>query len=112
MRAGRTRWKIENETINTLKNHGYEFEHNYGHGCEHLSTIMACLIMIAFLIDQIEMLSCSVYKAAVNVQQSIKDFRDGVRSCLKNIIFPDWMSLYVMFIHGLDMERGPPYNSR
>ena len=30
MRAGRCRWKIENETFNTLKNQGYNFEHNYG----------------------------------------------------------------------------------
>ena len=30
--AGRARWKIENETFNTLKNLGYNFEHNYGHG--------------------------------------------------------------------------------
>ncbi len=29
MRAGRSRWRIENETFNTLKNQGYNFEHNY-----------------------------------------------------------------------------------
>jgi len=28
MRGGRSRWKIENETFNTLKNQGYHFEHN------------------------------------------------------------------------------------
>ena len=27
MRMGRARWKIENETFNTLKNQGYNFEH-------------------------------------------------------------------------------------
>lgn len=32
MRVGRSRWEIENETFNTLKNQGYHFEHNYGHG--------------------------------------------------------------------------------
>ena len=37
MRAGRARWKIENETFNTLKNLGYHFEHNYGHGKDHLA---------------------------------------------------------------------------
>ena len=36
MRAGRSRWKIENETFNTLKNQGYNFEHNYGHGYSNL----------------------------------------------------------------------------
>jgi hypothetical protein len=41
MRGGRSRWKVENETFNTLKNQGYNFEHNYGHGNKHLSTILA-----------------------------------------------------------------------
>ena len=35
----RARWKIENETFNTLKNQGYHFEHNYGHGEQHLSVV-------------------------------------------------------------------------
>ena len=30
--AGRARWKIENETFNTLKTKGYNLEHNFGHG--------------------------------------------------------------------------------
>lgn len=37
MRGGRARWKIENETFNTLKNQGYNFEHNYGLGKQHLA---------------------------------------------------------------------------
>ena len=32
VKGGRARWKIENETFNTLKNQGYNLEHNYGHG--------------------------------------------------------------------------------
>ena len=28
MLIGRSRWKIENETFNTLKNQGYHFEHD------------------------------------------------------------------------------------
>lgn len=53
MRAGRSRWKIENETFNTLKNQGYRFEHNYGHGHENLSCIFSHLMLLAFLTDQI-----------------------------------------------------------
>jgi len=49
MRGGRARWKIENETFNTLKNQGYQFEHNFGHGKENLTTIFALLMMLAFL---------------------------------------------------------------
>jgi len=31
VKAGRSRWKIENEGNNVLKNHGYNLEHNFGH---------------------------------------------------------------------------------
>lgn len=47
--AGRTRWKTENAHNNTLKNHGYYLEHNYGHGKQHLSTLMATLILLSFM---------------------------------------------------------------
>ncbi len=53
MRIGRSRWKIENETFNTLKNQGYHFEHNYGHGKNHLSSTLAILMLLAFETDQI-----------------------------------------------------------
>jgi hypothetical protein len=62
MRAGRGRWKIENETFNTLKNQGYNFEHNYGHGERHLATALVILMMLAFLIDQIQQLCCSSFR--------------------------------------------------
>ena len=52
MKAGRTRWKIENETFNTLKNQGYNFEHNFGHGEKNLCSVFAMLMMLSFLIDQ------------------------------------------------------------
>jgi hypothetical protein len=47
-RGERARWRIENETFNTLKNQGYHFEHNYGHGYQHLSVVFAVLMMLAF----------------------------------------------------------------
>jgi hypothetical protein len=53
MRIGRSRWKIENETFNTLKNQGYQFEHNYGHGKKNLSTVLAYLMLLAFHTDQL-----------------------------------------------------------
>ncbi|HEY5869577.1 MAG TPA: hypothetical protein VI542_29115 [Candidatus Tectomicrobia bacterium] len=52
MRGGRARWKIDNETFTTLKNQGYNFEHNYGHGEQHLSVVFAIVRMLAFLVDQ------------------------------------------------------------
>jgi hypothetical protein len=63
-KAGRTRWKIENETFNTLKNQGYEFEHNFGHGYKHLSTNLIYIMMLAFLSDQLQALGCPNFKRA------------------------------------------------
>ncbi len=63
MRGGRARWRIENETFNTLKNQGYHFEHNYGHGYQHLSVMFAGLMMLAFLVDQVQQLCCPLFQA-------------------------------------------------
>ena len=63
MRGGRARWKIENETFNTLKNQGYHFEHNYGHGTQHLSVVFAMVMMLAFLVDQTQQLCCALFQA-------------------------------------------------
>jgi hypothetical protein len=63
MRGGRARWKIENETFNTLKNQGYHFEHNYGHGEQNLSVVFAMLMMLAFLVDQAQQLCCALFQA-------------------------------------------------
>jgi hypothetical protein len=63
MRGGRARWRIENETFNTLKNQGYHFEHNFGHGYQHLSVVFARLMMLAFLVDQVQQLCCPLFQA-------------------------------------------------
>jgi Resolvase, N terminal domain len=38
--CGRARWKIENETFNVLKTKGYHIEHNFGHGEQHLASVL------------------------------------------------------------------------
>src|SRR5712691_1971709 len=63
MRGGRARWKIENETCNTLKHQGDNFDHNDGHGEQHLSVVLAMLMMLAFLVDQTQQLCCALLQA-------------------------------------------------
>ena len=63
MRGGRARWKIENETFNTLKNQGYSFEHNYGHGQQNLSVVCATVMMWAFLVEQTQQRCCALLPA-------------------------------------------------
>ncbi len=63
MRGGRARWKIENETFHTLKNQGDQLEHNVGHGYPPLAVIFALLMMLAFLVDQVQHLCCPRFQA-------------------------------------------------
>jgi hypothetical protein len=65
-RGGRSRWHIENETFNTLKNQGYHFEHNFGHGEKNLSVVLAFLMMLAFLVDQAQQLCDPLFQAVLN----------------------------------------------
>lgn len=63
MRGGRARWKIANETCNTLKNQGDNFAHTYGHGEQHLSVVCATMMLLAFLVDQVPQLCCALCRA-------------------------------------------------
>lgn len=62
MAAGRARWKVENEDINTLKTKGYNLEHNFGHGSEHLAETLATLNILAFLLHTVLDLSDRRYQ--------------------------------------------------
>lgn len=80
MRGARARWKIENETFNTLKNQGYNFGHNYGLGKQHLSEVFVFLTMLAFLIDQIQQLCCPLFNTVWRKWKSKRSLWEKVRS--------------------------------
>jgi hypothetical protein len=82
---GRARWKIENETFNTLKNQGYNFEHNYGHGKKNLSNTLAILMMIAFLVDQIQQLVNKVFIKLVQAKGTKTGLWEDLRAIFKVI---------------------------
>lgn len=63
MRAGRARWHIENHTFLALKRRGYHFEHSYGHGKVHLQSVLGTLMVLALLIDQVQMGFCRVFQS-------------------------------------------------
>ena len=94
MRAGRARWRIENETFNPLKNQGYSFEHNFGHGEKQLSTVFAYLMMLAFLIDQIQQRCCRVFQHAQAKAGRARYFWEKVRGLFLHYRLPDWETLY------------------
>ena len=99
MRGGRARWKIENETFNTLKNQGYSFEHNFGHGKKNLSTVFAHLMFLGFLFDQICQLGCKVFQKALKVHGRKKYLWDALRGLFTSSYnfqykFPSWTDFF------------------
>jgi len=82
MRGGRARWKIENETFNTLKNQGYFFEHNFGHGTRHLATVLPILMLLAFSIDQIQQHACGTFKLIWQGLKTKKKMWEALRATL------------------------------
>jgi hypothetical protein len=78
--VARSRWKIENETFNTLKNQGYHFGHNYGHGKKYLATNFAILTFLAFLVDQVAQHLDKGFQAAKEACKSFKGLWERVRS--------------------------------
>jgi len=78
--GGRTRWHIENDTFNTLKNQGYQFEHNFGHGKQNLSVVLAYLMFTASLIDQIQEFTCKHFNAALKKTGRLKYLWEKMRA--------------------------------
>ncbi len=94
MRAGRSRWKIENETFNTLKNQGYQFEHNFGHGHQNLSVVLAMLMMLAFLVDQTQQLCCPQFAAAWKECKSKRALWERLREVFHQFQTPSMQAIY------------------
>jgi hypothetical protein len=107
-RGGRARWRIENETFNTLKNQEYHFEHNYGHGQQNLSVVFAMLMMLAFLVDQTQQLCCPLFRAAWEKLGSKRALWDNLRSHFRHFRFRSMRHLYEAILFDLGREVSLP----
>ncbi|PCJ21362.1 MAG: transposase [Candidatus Cloacimonadota bacterium] len=95
MRCGRARWRIENETFNTLKNQGYHFEHNFGHGNKNLSVVFAFSMMLCFLVDQVQQMSCDLFGKVLEISKRKKSFWRFIEGCFK---FKDCDSMSFLYM--------------
>jgi hypothetical protein len=93
VRIGRSRWMIENEVFNTVKNHGYHIEHNYGHGVKNLSMNFFLLNLLAFFLHQIFELTDRTYQWLRKNLGSKRNLWDHLRVYCHAIVFPDWDDL-------------------
>jgi hypothetical protein len=100
MRGGRARWRIENETFNTLKNQGYHFEHNFGHGYQHLSVVFAVLMMLAFLVDQVQQLCCPLFQAVWAKLGSKRRLWERMRALFYDYALDSMRHLFEALLYG------------
>ncbi|MEW6734860.1 MAG: transposase [Acidobacteriota bacterium] len=109
MRAARARCKIENETFNTLKNQGYHFEHNYGHGSQHLATILALLMFLAFTIDQIQQRCCRFFRTLLQTLHTKVKLWASIRNLFSTLVLKSMEDRYLRLasLHCLQLERVP-----
>lgn len=104
---GRSRWKIENEVFNTLKNQQYNFDHNFGHGQQHLATNFAYLMMLAFTIDQLRQYGSHLFRSICKGLKTKKAAWDAIRTVFKMVLCEsvDDLCRKVLDIYQLRMIR-------
>lgn len=106
--AGRCRWKIENEDINTLKTKGYHFEHNFGHGQRFLSQTLLSLNIISFLFHTILELRdkrCALLRATLPRRDT---FFQHIAALTQYLCFASWQHLLLFMLTRLKLED--PYH--
>jgi hypothetical protein len=105
--SGRSRWKVENEGFNVLKNHGYHFEHNYGHGKQHLSMVLSTLLILAFLFHSVLDLCCLIYQAVRRELAVRRTFFNDLRALTRYLYFDSWQRLISFMYRRLDLAPEP-----
>lgn len=102
--CGRARWKIENESFNVLKNHGYELEHNFGHGKKFLAMTLAAFNLLAFAWHTVLDLADPPWKAAREAAGKRTSFFAHMLTLTAYVVFPSWK----VFLESLTNFTIPP----
>jgi hypothetical protein len=107
----RTRWKIENEHNNVLKNHGYNLKHNFGHGKEYASEAFFILNLLAFQFHTILDLSDQRWQKA-RVEAGRRDHFLSVMVTLFDwFIFNSWNDFMAFLCHENTSPPVPAYQN-
>src|SRR5580692_10171601 len=88
--CGQARCKIENESFSVLKNHGYELEHNFGHGQRFLAMTLAALNLLAFAWHTVLELLEPPWQAAREAAAKRTSFFAHILMLTAYVVFPSW----------------------
>lgn len=105
--AGRARWKVENENNNTLKNHGYHLEHNFGHGQQHLAALLATFNLMAFLMHTVLQRVDAKYQELRAKLPSRKMFFQHLAALTAYLCFARFEALLDFMLQGLEKRFDP-----
>jgi hypothetical protein len=105
--AGRTRWKVENENNPTLKTKGYHLAHNFGHGKQHLASLLATCNLLAFLLHTRLDLQEVKYRVLRRTLGRRQTFFDDLRALTRYLCFARWGALLDFMLDGLEIESPP-----
>jgi len=97
-RTARSRWRIENELFNVIKNQGYEYGRNYGHGKRYLASTLGMVTMLAFLIDQILEQACRVFQQARKRMRTKRTLWEQMRALMRQFYLDDWQAMLGLII--------------
>ena len=103
--AGRARWKIENESNNVLKNRGYHLEHNFGHGKQHLASLLLTMNLLAFGLHTLLDLTDESYRLIRSTVGARRKFFQHLEALTTYLYFETWERLMDFMMRGL--EIGP-----
>ena len=103
--AARSRWKIEKESNNALKTKGYHLEHNFGHGKQHLSSLLATMNLLAFALHALLEVADGTYRLLRAKIGARRTFCDHIRTLTTYLDFESWSHLMDFMMKRL--EIGP-----
>ncbi len=105
VRDGRARWKVENESNNVLKTKGYHLAHNFGHGNQHLSSLLLTLNLLAFLFHTVLDLVDEKYRLIRQELRTRRRFFQDMETLLRYFIFASWDDLLLFMFKGLQLDK-------
>ncbi len=104
--CARARWRIENETFNALKQHGYHLEHNFGHGTETLANVLVILNLLAFSLHTACELAETLWQARERLGARVRLF-EHLRTVTEYRTFSDWTALMGLLASGGPAAQPP-----
>ena len=105
--CARARWKIENETFNVLKQHGYHLEHNFGHGKDTLAAVLVVLNLLAFGLHAACELAEDLWRQARERLGTRRRLFEHLRTVTEYQVFPSWTALMDLLATGGTAAQPP-----